>query len=453
MFLRSDWADLTSKILRGSFFLKNIVLIIVVALPSMVFPKNLPSIVFPDEKNLSPSWCLPKNSNGDIDSGSRCTRTDRRYSLEFSLRCQKCTLTFQTACERAGAPRHCRGKSHFCNREGSLFQICRSRRDWRSSTQFTCMVDGGLGTMSGQALSNFFGGRTVDSFPLPETALLSSSAAPFSYKWQKPRHSQNLTTFSPKKSVYLHNETRQSLTDVTENSETISKLSIELENLRAEHRDINEISDQLAAKGQYAGGFHYQLISLKKRKLDLKDRIAALESKLESLLRESLEAEEGKAHQSADPLGLVLSEMMRRLRDLGLKPEQVPPHKDSFFLSLMKGLQRAGLRPNGYDFREEAVMGADRQFPNAAKKARFEVLKLLSSQADKLNPIGGWKLSPEEFQRYFSKAWWTLPAARDDLFMASAHLYSVRIVVFSIEPDSLDEQVFVPYVWLLAGQA
>jgi hypothetical protein len=133
--------------------------------------------------------------------------------------------------------------------------------------------------------------------------------------------------------------------------------------------------------------------------------------------------------------------MMRRLRDLGLKPEQVPPHKDSFFLSLMKSLQRAGLRPTGYDFREGAVLGAERQFPDAAKRARFDVLKLLSSQADKLNGIGGWKLSSEEFQRYFAKSWWTLPAARDDLFMASAHLYSVRIVVFSIEPERLDEQV------------
>eukprot|EP00960_Hanusia_phi_P064621 765852-Hanusia_phi.AAC.6 len=56
-------------------------------------------------------------------------------------------------------------------------------------------------------------------------------------------------------------------------------------------------------------------------------------------------------------------------------------------------------------------------------------------QIDKLNGIAGWKLSAQEFKRYFSKAWWNVPAARDDLFMASAHLYGYR---------GLDEQIYDP---------
>lgn len=298
------------------------------------------------------------------------------------------------------------------------------------------------------------GGVFDSSFALPKTATLSEKSFSFAYKWQKPKlySVESISAVSGRINSTLEkpdatkSDDTSSIGRLKKNSEgdepspSISKLSAELESLRAEHRDINEISDQLAAKGQYAGGVQYQLMSLKKRKLFLKDRIAFLEAKLEALLRESILENENEQKPS-DPVGAVLGEMMRRLRDLGLKPEQVPPHKDSFFLSLMKALQRVGLRPTGYDFRESTVMGSERQFPNAAKKARFEVLKLLSSQADKLNPIGGWKLSPEEFQRYFSKAWWTLPAARDDLFMAAAHLYTVRIVMFSIDPDRLDEQV------------
>ncbi len=55
-------------------------------------------------------------------------------------------------------------------------------------------------------------------------------------------------------------------------------------------------------------------------------------------------------------------------------------YSDSFFLALMKGLQRAGLRPDGYDFREEAVMGASKQFPHAAKVAKKRIMTLLGQQ-------------------------------------------------------------------------
>ncbi len=50
--------------------------------------------------------------------------------------------------------------------------------------------------------------------------------------------------------------------------------------------------------------------------------------------------------------------LRRRLREAGLRPDAIPPHKDSFFLALMKGLQAAGLRPRDYDFREGPVMGS-----------------------------------------------------------------------------------------------
>ena len=72
------------------------------------------------------------------------------------------------------------------------------------------------------------------------------------------------------------------------------------------------------------------------------------------------------------------------------------------------------------------------QFPWAATRARQDVMALLSAQVHKLNGIGGWKLSAAEFKRYFSAAWWHVDAARHDLFMAAAHLYSVRIVCLSI---------------------
>jgi len=89
------------------------------------------------------------------------------------------------------------------------------------------------------------------------------------------------------------------------------------------------------------------------------------------------------------------------------------------------------------------------QFPWAAKRARQDVMALLSSQVHKLNGIGGWKLSAAEFKRYFSAAWWQVDAARNDLFMASAHLFSVRIICLSIVEEengafNLVEEVYDP---------
>ena len=236
-----------------------------------------------------------------------------------------------------------------------------------------------------------------------------------------------------------------------------------LARLKAEHSDINEISDQLAV--QQMGGapaIHIQQhrAALKKRKLMLKDQMASISARLarvqqarddasadfseESEESEEATGEDGGATEAVQrsELDLVNDRLMLRLKELGLRPDAVPPHKDSFFLSLMKALQLAGLRPRNYDFRESAVMGSTTQFPWAAKRARQDVMALLSSQVHKLNGIGGWKLSSAEFKRYFSAAWWHVPAARHDLFMASAHLYSIRIVCLSIvEQDGIFDMV------------
>lgn len=76
----------------------------------------------------------------------------------------------------------------------------------------------------------------------------------------------------------------------------------------------------------------------------------------------------------------AIRELMMSLVKMGLKPDPVPPHKDSVFLALMKGLHGAGLRPQGYDFEKGDVMGSRKQFPIAAKRARFELMRLLSSK-------------------------------------------------------------------------
>lgn len=85
--------------------------------------------------------------------------------------------------------------------------------------------------------------------------------------------------------------------------------------------------------------------------------------------------------ESSDSGGsFAIRELMMSLVKMGLKPDPVPPHKDSFFLALMKGLHGAGLRPQGYDFEKGDVMGNRKQFPIAAKRARFELMRLLSSK-------------------------------------------------------------------------
>lgn len=234
-------------------------------------------------------------------------------------------------------------------------------------------------------------------------------------------------------------------------TERVEELEKEIAMLKEEHKDINEVTDRLEALGR-GGSPHVavQMKSLKKRKLLLKDRISALQQELEGLLsteettqdsEEYSSSEEGSEDEGEER---ALAEMMAVLADKGLRPDSVPPHKDSFFLALMKALQRAGLRPRGYDFREAEVQGSGRQYPYAAKRAKHEVLGLLAAQAHKLNRIGGWQLSPAEFKRYFSKAWWTVPAARHDLLMASAHLFSVRIIALALTPQGLEQDVYDP---------
>ncbi|KAJ1476491.1 hypothetical protein T484DRAFT_1824778, partial [Baffinella frigidus] len=204
----------------------------------------------------------------------------------------------------------------------------------------------------------------------------------------------------------------------------------ELEEARSEHRDINDLSDQLAdslGQTQPFGEVHAreQLSALKKRKLQLKDRVQVLERQIADAEDELRDEAEDEEEEEWDGEAQALGEMMDMLEAKGLRPEGVPPHKDSYFLALMLSLQRAGLRPLGYDFREAAVMGAERQFPLAAKRARADVLHLLAAQAHRLNKIGGWQLSRAEFARYFSQAWWAVPAAVNDLLMArGAHVIS-----------------------------
>lgn len=139
--------------------------------------------------------------------------------------------------------------------------------------------------------------------------------------------------------------------------------------------------------------------------------------------------------------------VIARLEEEGLRPDAVPEHKDAVFLALVKGLQQSGLRPLGYDFREETVMGLDRQFPHAAKRSKQHIIKVLGVQAHRLNGIGGWPLSQEEFARYFLRAWWTVEGATHDLFMAASHLYDVRIIVLNLVEGEeggveLDEEVY-----------
>ena len=71
--------------------------------------------------------------------------------------------------------------------------------------------------------------------------------------------------------------------------------------------------------------------------------------------------------------------LRRRLREAGLRPDAIPPHKDSFFLALMKGLQAAGLRPRDYDFREGPVMGSVSQVAYKKKASHKKKSARLSS--------------------------------------------------------------------------
>jgi hypothetical protein len=142
----------------------------------------------------------------------------------------------------------------------------------------------------------------------------------------------------------------------------------------------------------------------------------------------------------------ALRAMMLALSDKGLKPDGVPPHKDSFFLALVKGLHRAGLCPKGYNFEPGEILGSRNQFPQAAKLARFELLRILSAKAPiALNDkIAGWRLSTAEFCRYFSKAWWHVPAARNDLFTAAAHHFRVSIECLTVQDGRLERETFMP---------
>jgi hypothetical protein len=142
----------------------------------------------------------------------------------------------------------------------------------------------------------------------------------------------------------------------------------------------------------------------------------------------------------------ALRSLMRVLSEQGLKPDGVPPHRDSFFLALVKGLHRVGLCPKGYNFEPAEVLGSRSQFPQAAKRARLELLRILSAKAPlALNDkIAGWRLSTAEFCRYFSKAWWQVPAARNDLFTAAAHHFRVSIECLTVQDGELVRETYVP---------
>jgi len=113
----------------------------------------------------------------------------------------------------------------------------------------------------------------------------------------------------------------------------------ELANLRAEHCDINEISDRLGMQEMGgAGSVHIaaQRAALKKRKLLLKDKVADVEAKLaqlrappleQSLSDESEESEEApdELEEEADSETESIDKMFARLDALGLRPDSVRP--------------------------------------------------------------------------------------------------------------------------------
>ena len=88
---------------------------------------------------------------------------------------------------------------------------------------------------------------------------------------------------------------------------------------------------------------------------------------------------------------------MSLLEKQGLKVVPVPPHKDSYFLALVKSLDGAGIRPQGFEPEEDADgrKGAG-GYRGPARRAKYEILRLLSAgAAGRLNnKIGGWPLSP-----------------------------------------------------------
>jgi hypothetical protein len=100
-----------------------------------------------------------------------------------------------------------------------------------------------------------------------------------------------------------------------------------------------------------------------------------------------------------DEDGAGIAMVLSRLEQAGQRPDSVPDHIDSVFLAIVKGLQQSGLRPLGYDFREQEVIGVPRQFPHAAKRAKRDIMRMLGAQAHRLNGIGGWPLSTDEFSR------------------------------------------------------
>jgi len=57
----------------------------------------------------------------------------------------------------------------------------------------------------------------------------------------------------------------------------INELRVKLEELRSEHRDLDDVIQQLSATAPFS---QLQIQRLKKRKLALKDQIIKLESKL-----------------------------------------------------------------------------------------------------------------------------------------------------------------------------
>ena len=127
-------------------------------------------------------------------------------------------------------------------------------------------------------------------------------------------------------------------------SDSEQRLMHELENLRSEHSDINEISDRLGLQEMGgAGNVHVvaQRAALKKRKLMLKDQMVGLSAKLAKLrpaepqlpsiavpLSEYSEdshdsEEEGEDDERQTESQLEVDKLMTRLNALGLRPNSV----------------------------------------------------------------------------------------------------------------------------------
>ena len=169
--------------------------------------------------------------------------------------------------------------------------------------------------------------------------------------------------------------------------------------------------------GSFAGGWREQdqsLVARLQREMADLDEILAARSipELEQRRRETMRHIKRLEHRIATSLTSPppppakspptarkspVEEILSLLEKQGLKVVPVPPHKDSYFLALVKSLDGAGIRPQGFEPEEDAdgMKGAG-GYRGPARRAKYEILRLLSAgAAGRLNnKIGGWPLSP-----------------------------------------------------------